>query len=147
MRVTRRGFIQAVGVSAGAAAVARGQLAKADLGVGDLERWATPEESLPPSICQQCPGGCGLVARTLDGELAGIAGNPLHPINRGALCPKAYGALQLLYDPKRLRGPLARDGARGRLRPVGWDEALRRVITQLSQLRAKGLARRRPPRA
>ena len=140
MRVTRRGFIQAVGVSAGAAAVARGQLAKADLGVGDLERWATPEESLPPSICQQCPGGCGLVARTLDGELAGIAGNPLHPINRGALCPKAYGALQLLYDPKRLRGPLARDGARGRLRPVGWDEALRRVITQLSQLRAKGLA-------
>ena len=140
MRITRRGFIQAVGASAGAAAVVRGQLAKADATAGSLERWATPEEVLVPSICQQCPGGCGLLARTLDGELAGIAGNPLHPINRGALCPKAYGALQLLYDPRRLQGPLARDGARGRLRPVGWDEAMQRVVAHLSQLRAKGLA-------
>src|SRR3990170_3207043 len=140
MRVTRRGFIQAVGASAGAAAVVKGQMAKADVSVGDLERWATPEEVLVPSICQQCPGGCGLLARTLDGELAGIAGNPLHPINRGALCPKAFGALQLLYDPRRLQGPLARDGARGRLRPVGWDEAMQRVVAHLSQLRAKGLA-------
>src|SRR3990167_6289039 len=140
MRVTRRGFIQAVGASAGAAALVRGHLAKADVSAGDLERWATPEERLVPSICQQCPGGCGLIARTLDGEVAGIAGNPLHPINRGALCPKAYGALQLLYDPNRLRGPMARDGARGRLRPIAWDEALRRVTEHLSELRAKGLA-------
>lgn len=140
MRVTRRGFIQAVGASTGAAAVVRGQLAKAEVSIGDLERWATPEEVLVPSICQQCPGGCGLIARTLDGELAGIAGNPLHPINRGALCPKAYGALQLLYDPRRLRGPLARDGARGSLRPVSWDEAMQRVVARLSDLRAKGLA-------
>ena len=140
MRVTRRGFIQAVGASAGAAALVRGHLAKADVSAGDLERWATPEERLVASICQQCPGGCGLIARTLDGEVAGIAGNPLHPINRGALCPKAYGALQLLYDPNRLRGPLARDGARGRLRPIAWDEALRRVTEHLSELRAKGLA-------
>jgi anaerobic selenocysteine-containing dehydrogenase len=140
MRVTRRGFIQAVGASAGAAALVSGHLAKADVSVSGLERWATPEETLVPSICQQCPGGCGFIARTLDGELAGIAGNPLHPINRGALCPKAYGALQLLYDPNRLRGPLARDGARGRLRPIGWDEALRLVTARLSELRSKGLA-------
>jgi anaerobic selenocysteine-containing dehydrogenase len=140
MRITRRGFIQAVGASAGVAAATGGQLAKADVGLRDLERWATPEESLTPSICQQCPGGCGLIARTLDGELAGVAGNPHHPINRGALCPKAYGALQLLYDPKRLKGPMVRDGARGRLRPATWDEALRRVVTHLSELRTKGLA-------
>lgn len=140
MRVTRRGFIQAVGASAGAAALVSGHLAKADVSVSDLERWATPEEHLVPSICQQCPGGCGFIARSLDGELAGIAGNPLHPINRGALCPKAYGALQLLYDPHRLRGPLARDGARGRLRSIGWDEALRLVTARLSELRSKGLA-------
>src|SRR3990170_7345814 len=113
MRITRRGFIQAVGASAGAAAVVRGQLAKADVTAGNLERWATPEEVLVPSICQQCPGGCGLLARTLDGELAGIAGNPHHPINRGALCPKAYGALQLLYDPQRPQGAPGGGGGGG----------------------------------
>ena len=77
-----------------------------------------------PAICQQCPGGCGLLVRTLDGEVAGLSGNPLHPVNRGGLCPKAFGGLQLLNDPNRLRGPMVRDGERGRFRPIGWDEAL-----------------------
>jgi anaerobic selenocysteine-containing dehydrogenase len=106
----------------------------------DLQRWATPEEVLVPSICQQCPGGCGLLVRALDGEVAGISGNPLHPVNRGALCPKAFGGLQLLYDSNRLKGPMIRAGERGRFRAIGWDEALSMVTARLSDLRAKGLA-------
>jgi len=140
MRVTRRGFLQALGGTAGAAALVRGRLSKAEQAGEDLRRWATPEEVVVPSICQQCPGGCGLLVRTLDGEVRGIAGNPLHPINRGALCPKAYGGLQLLYDPNRVKGPLAREGERGRFRPIGWDEALPMVISRLSDLRAQGLS-------
>ncbi len=140
MRVTRRRFIQAVGGAAGAAALARGHRARADLSAGDLEQWATPEESSVATLCQQCPGGCGLIARILDGQVAGISGNPLHPVNRGALCPKAYGALQLLYDPNRLKEPMLRDGARGRFRPIGWDEAMAMVKERLSALRVKGLS-------
>src|SRR3990170_8511428 len=136
MRITRRGFIQAVGASAGAAAVVRGQLAKADATAGSLERWATPEEVLVPSICQQCPGGCGLMTRTLDGQVSGIAGNRQHPINRGALCPKAFGGLQLLYDDNRLKGPMARNGERGqgKWKAITWDEALAKVTASLSDL-------------
>lgn len=140
MRVTRRGFIQVAGATAGAAALARRSLGTVEAGAADLERWATPEEERVASVCQQCPGGCGLVARTLDGQLAGIAGNPLHPINRGAVCPKAFGALQLVYDPERLPGPMARDGERGRFRRIGWDEALRLLGGRLAELRRKGLA-------
>jgi anaerobic selenocysteine-containing dehydrogenase len=146
MRVTRRGFLQVLGGTVGAAALVRGRLAKADQAGEDLRRWATPEETVVPSICQQCPGGCGLLVRTLDGQVAGISGNLLHPINQGALCPKAYGGLQLLYDPNRLRGPMARDGGTirkdgpGRFRPIGWDEALRMVTARLADLRAKGLS-------
>src|SRR5574341_2154068 len=139
MRVTRRGFFQTVGVAAGAAALAKGTLAKAERAGEELRPWATPEEVLVPSICQQCPGGCGLLVRTLDGEVAGISGNPLHPINRGAVCPKAFGGLQLLYDPNRIKGPMARSGERGRFRPIGWDEALAMVTAHLSDLRTKGL--------
>lgn len=140
MRVTRRGFFQTVGLAAGTAALIKGKLAKAEQAGAELGRWATPEEVLVPSVCQQCPGGCGLMVRTLDGEVAGLSGNPLHPVNRGALCPKAFGGLQLLYDPNRLRGPMARDGERGRLRPIGWDEALSMLSARLSELRAKGLS-------
>ena len=140
MRVTRRGFLQVLGGTATGAALITQRLAKGEDAGQDLERWATPEEVVVPSICQQCPGGCGLLVRTHDGDATGIAGNPLHPINRGALCPKAFGGLQLLHDPRRLKGPMARDGERGRFRPIGWDEALKMVAARLSDLRARGLS-------
>ena len=116
------------------------QLSAVDQVAGDVQRWAKPEEVVVPTICQQCPGGCGLLARTLDGEVSGISGNPFHPINRGALCPKAFGGLQLLYDPKRIKAPMARTGERGKFRSIGWDEALKLVTDRLSDLRVKGLA-------
>ncbi|HSE96232.1 MAG TPA: molybdopterin-dependent oxidoreductase, partial [Methylomirabilota bacterium] len=139
MRVTRRGFLQALGTSAGAAAVTGGALTRAEQAGQRLKTWATPEETVVPAICQQCPGGCGVLVRVLDGEVAGLSGNPLHPVNRGGLCPKAYGGLQLLNDPNRLRGPMVRDRERGRFRPIGWDEALGLVTQRLSELRTQGL--------
>src|SRR3990172_3719720 len=140
MRVTRRSFLQVLGATAGSAALGGEKLTRAEQASQDLTRWATPEEVVIPSICQQCPGGCGLLVRTLDGGVAGISGTPLPPINRGALCPKAYGGLQLLYDPNRLKVPMARDGERGRFRPIEWDEALTMVTARLSDLRGKGLS-------
>jgi len=140
MRFTRRQFIQALGGAAGAAALVKSQTSGVDQVAADVQRWATPEEALVPSICQQCPGGCGLLVRTLDGEVAGISGNPLHPINRGSVCPKAFGGLQLLYDSNRIKGPMIRSGERGRFRSIGWEEALSVVSARLSDLRAKGLS-------
>ncbi|HSE87278.1 MAG TPA: molybdopterin-dependent oxidoreductase [Candidatus Binatia bacterium] len=140
MRFTRRQFIQALGGAAGAAALVKSQISAVDQVAGDVQRWAKPEEVIIPSICQQCPGGCGLLARTLDGEVAGISGNPLHPINRGSLCPKAFGGLELLFDPNRIKGPMLRTGERGRFRSVGWDEALAMVTSRLSDLREKNLS-------
>lgn len=140
MRVTRRTFMQVMGATAGAAALARGYGASGSDAVTRVERWAAPEEATVASLCQQCPGGCGLLVRTLDGQVAGVRGNPLHPINRGSLCPKAFGALQLLYDPDRLKGPMIREREHGRQRPIGWDEALRLLTARLGDLRTRGLA-------
>jgi anaerobic selenocysteine-containing dehydrogenase len=140
MRFTRRRFLQTLTGATGAAALVKNQLSAVDQVVGDVERWAKLEEIVVPTICQQCPGGCGLLARTLDGEVCGIVGNPLHPINRGALCPKAFGGLELLHDPKRIKGPMMRNGERGTFRAIGWDEALKSVTGRLADLRAKGMA-------
>lgn len=140
MRFTRRQFIQTLTGAAGAAALVRNRIAAVDQVAGDVQRWAQPEEIIVPTICQQCPGGCGLLARTLDGEVCGISGNPLHPINRGTVCPKAFGGLQLLYDPNRIKGPMVRAGERGRFRSIGWDEALSMVTARLVDLRTKGLS-------
>jgi anaerobic selenocysteine-containing dehydrogenase len=78
--------------------------------------------------------------RVIDGWAVNIAGNPLHPVNRGALCPKGIAGLQGLYDPDRIRTPLKRDGKRGegKWKPISWDEALQSVTASLKDLRLKG---------
>ena len=124
------------------AALADGPSAATEQAGRDLSRWATPEEQWTPSICQQCPAGCGLLVRTMDGEAVGLRGNPVHPVNRGALCPKPFGALQALHDTDRYRGPMMREGERGsgRFKSIGWDEALGLVTQRLGDLRSQGRA-------
>ena len=109
MRFTRRTFLQLLGGTAGAAVVAKGQISsKVGHAAEDLKRWATPEEVMVPSICQQCPGGCGLLVRTLDGQVSGIAGNPYHPINRG--CGLSQGIWRPA-TPLRCESPQGAHGA------------------------------------
>ena len=138
MKLSRRGLL---GVAAGATGVGlvRRQLAHADQKAAP-SRLAQYDETQVATICQQCPGGCGLFARVVDGEIVGVAGNPYHPVNRGGLCPKAFASLQLLQAPHRVRGPMIRDGERGKLKPASWDEALKLVGERLADLRGKGLA-------
>jgi anaerobic selenocysteine-containing dehydrogenase len=140
MQFTRRRVLQLLGGTAGVAALAKVQFSRVGEAAENIERWATPEEVVVPSICQQCPGGCGLLVRTFDGEVTGIAGNPIHPVSRGSVCPKAIGGLQLLYDSHRIKQPMARSGERGKFRPIGWDEAIKMVTRRLAELRAKGLS-------
>ena len=137
MGITRRGLL---GVAAGATGIGlvRHHLARADEKPLPA-RLPQYEESLVPTVCQQCPGGCGLLARVIDGEVVGISGNPRHPVNRGTVCAKAFGALQLLRSPDRVRGPMIRDGQRGRFKSATWDEALKLVGERLADLRARRL--------
>jgi len=61
------------------------------------------------SVCLQCPAGCGILVRVVDGQAVKIEGNPLHPINLGRLCPKGQIGLEILYDPDRIKQPYVRD--------------------------------------
>jgi len=99
-----------------------------------------PEERWIPSICQQCQGGCGILVRAYGDRAVKIDGNPLHPISRGRLCARGQAALQLLYDPDRIRGPMVRVGERGagKWKPVSWDDAVAAVAAPLAALRAQG---------
>jgi anaerobic selenocysteine-containing dehydrogenase len=94
-------------------------------------------ESWVNSICQLCPGGCGIKVRLVDGLPVKIKGNPVYPINRGGLCPVGHSGLQLLYNPDRIRYPMKRAGTPGsnQWEPVSWSEALRTIQNKLSQMR------------
>jgi anaerobic selenocysteine-containing dehydrogenase len=107
------------------------------------------EEQWHPAICGECSAGCGTIVRVMAGErvierqggkfreriasIKKIEGNPLDPVSGGRLCARGHAALQSLYNPDRLRGPMRRTGARGEAKftAVSWDEALKGVAGKL----------------
>jgi len=99
--------------------------------------WRPGKETFRSSTCLLCPAHCGIRGRLVDGELSRIDGNPLHPVSQGGLCPKGRAGIQLLYHPGRLRGPVERIGPPGseQFRPIGWEEAIGRVVTALRSAR------------
>ncbi len=142
--VSRRRFLGfAVGAAAGVAAgVPAGRALGDFLQATDLPVYPPRgPESFVLSVCGLCSGGCGLRVRRIGERVVKVDGNPLHPVNGGRLCPRGQAALQSLYHPDRLAGPLRRVGPRGALRSferVSWDRALGEIAARLAPLREKG---------
>ncbi|HEY5675374.1 MAG TPA: hypothetical protein VIR81_01230, partial [Myxococcales bacterium] len=78
------------------------------------------------TVCRECAAGCGVTARSREGRVVKLEGNPEEPVSQGALCARGQAAVQTLYAPDRFRGPMLR-GADGALAPVPWDAALTRL--------------------
>ncbi|MFQ5577063.1 MAG: molybdopterin-dependent oxidoreductase, partial [Anaerolineae bacterium] len=142
--LSRRQFLKLTAVAGGTAAVAGGMQAllnstPSQPGLSGV-LVTSADEHIVPSVCLLCPSGCGILCRVADGKLVKLEGNPMHPINTGALCPKGQAAPELLYNPDRLTGPIRRAGERGsgRWEPITWDEAVQTVAQKLNDLRAAG---------
>ncbi len=106
------------------------------------ERFIPGVEEFHATTCFECPGGCGLLARKIDGRLVKVEGNPAHPISQGGSCARGQALPQSMYHPDRLTSPLVRDGARGagRWTEISWDDAIERLATELTPLRDEGAA-------
>ncbi len=88
------------------------------------------------STCRECAASCGIIAETRDGRTTKLEGNPEHPLNRGALCARGQSALQGLYNPDRIRGPMVKEN--GAWKPVPWDTALTLLSQKLGEVRSRG---------
>lgn len=93
-----------------------------------------------PTVCQQCPAGCGILVKVREGRAKKIEGNPDYPVNMGKTCARGQAGLQLLYNPDRVQGPMKLAGPRGSggYQPIDWDEALNLVADRLKRLQREG---------
>ncbi len=105
-----------------------------------LEPYVQPPEEVVPgldtwyaSTCRQCPAGCGIIVRVINGRAKKIEGNPLHPLNQGKLCARGQAGLQVLYNPDRLRNAVLQTGGRGsrKFEPLYWSEAIDILVKKL----------------
>lgn len=142
-RFGRRQFLKlavAAGASAGAMRFLPGVLSARPAASSAAQLATSAEDVIVPGVCLLCPSGCGVLSRVADGRLVKLEGNPMHPINQGALCPKGQAAPELLYNPDRLTGPMRRTGERGAggWQAIGWDDAAGLVAQTLNNLRTAG---------
>lgn len=142
--ITRRDFLK-IGATGAAATVLTG--------CQSPRRWVAlepyvrpPEEQLAgvatwyASTCRQCPAGCGILVRIMNGRALKIEGNPEHPLNQGKLCARGQAGLQILYNPDRLPGPV-QQASRGtrQFQQLPWNQALN-VMYDKVQAAGKGVA-------
>ncbi|HVK21995.1 MAG TPA: molybdopterin-dependent oxidoreductase [Actinokineospora sp.] len=82
--------------------------------------------------CSLCEAICGLEVTTDSGRVTAIHGDPLDPLSRGHLCPKAL-ALQDIHEGDRLRTPVRRTATGWA--EISWDEAFALTVDRLAAIR------------
>jgi formate dehydrogenase major subunit len=96
------------------------------------------------STCPYCSVSCGLImyslgdrAKNVKTSIIHIEGDPDHPVNRGTLCPKGAGLLDMVHSPSRLQHPEYRAPGAKEWTRIGWDEAFTRIAQLLKEDRDK----------
>src|ERR687890_2401674 len=135
-RIDRRRFLTVLGASGG------GALALSGCSTSKVEKLVPylvqSEDQIPgvstyyASTCTECAAGCGVHVRTREGRAVKLEGNPEHPINRGKLCSRGQAALQGLYNPGRLKGPMARSPD-GSFQAITSDDTIARLAAKLTE--------------
>lgn len=76
--------------------------------------------------CNLCEALCGLEITVHNGRVTDLRGDPLDPLSRGHICPKATALLDVHADPDRLKRPVrrVRTSAGDTWEEISWDEAL-----------------------
>jgi len=139
--ITRRQFLMTglAGTSlAGAAVMGSAQPALASSYPDPA--WFTKGEVVSTyNFCDMCPWKCGVIVKSVNGQVIKIDGNPADPKSRGMLCARGQGGVSFMNDPDRLRSPMIRTGERGegKFKEVTWEEALDYTAEKLLEIKDK----------
>lgn len=98
------------------------------------------ENGVFPAVCPlDCPDTCGLLLHKENGKIVKVAGNPDHPITKGAICNKVRNMAERIYHPERLQYPMRRVGAKGegKFERISWDEAIHEITGKFKSISAK----------
>lgn len=140
--LTRRRFLKASGVAAGAMGIT-GALTK--------DEWLVPAGAseladAKEKICYSyhptnCGNRCSLVCTVRDGRLVHIKGNQWSGPEEcfSTCCLRGMSEVQRVYSPDRIQTPLKRTGERGsgEFEAISWDEALSTVADKIKETQDK----------
>jgi len=100
------------------------------------------------STCPYCSVSCGMImyslgdkAKNVKSTIVHVEGDPDHPVNRGTLCPKGAGVMDMIQSPNRLKHPQVREPGANEWKTISWDEALTRIARRMKADRDANLVK------
>jgi anaerobic selenocysteine-containing dehydrogenase len=140
LEIKRRDFLKLLGGASSAVALGAygcNQVIDVPERLIELAKKGSGIETWKNTICGQCPAGCGIKVRLVDKIPVYIKGNPIYPVNQGGMCPSGHSALEVLFNPDRIKEPLKRIGlkGRGKWEPISWEEVLQLIADRMRELR------------
>ena len=133
MQVTRRQFFKICGAGLGASSVAYLGFSP-EPALAEVRAFKLAHTKESRSICPYCSVSCGVLMHTMGSgaknahsTIIHIEGDPDNPVNRGTLCPKGAGLLDMIKSPNRLKTPEYRAPGSDQWQAISWDEAFTKI--------------------
>lgn len=137
MDMNRRSFLRVSGAGlVGSSLVALGFSPTAAL--AETRKFKLARTTETRSICPYCSVSCGMILYTLGDKaknvkttIVHVEGDPDNPVNRGTLCPKGAGVMDMIQSKDRVTFPEVREPGSSEWKRLSWDEALTRVAAHM----------------
>ena len=133
MQVTRRQFFKICGAGLGASSVAYLGFSP-EPALAEVRAFKLAHTKESRSICPYCSVSCGVLMHTMGSgaknahsSIIHIEGDPDNPVNRGTLCPKGAGLLDMIKSESRLKQPEYRAPGDDKWQTISWDEAFTKI--------------------
>ncbi len=137
MEVTRRQFFRICSAGLGGSSIAMLGFSPT-AALAEVREFKLTHATETRNTCPYCSVSCGLLvyslgdkAKNAKAKVFHIEGDPDHPVNRGTLCPKGSGLIDMINSPQRLRHPQVREAGSNEWKPISWDDALDRITKHM----------------
>lgn len=148
VKVSRRQFFRICAGGMGGSSLAMMGYAPS-AGADEIRSYKLARTTETRSTCPYCSVSCGMIMYTIGDKsknvktsIIHVEGDPDNPVNRGTLCPKGAGVLDMIHSPDRLRYPEVRAPGSNEWKRVSWDEALDRIAKHMKEDRDKNLVQK-----
>jgi formate dehydrogenase major subunit len=142
--VTRRQFLKLGAAGLGASSLVALGFSPGEA-LAQVRQFKLAKTSETRSMCPYCSVSCGLLIysqgesadKAAKGKIIHIEGDPDNPVNRGTLCPKGAGLLDVVHSPNRVLYPEYRAPGSTEWKRLSWEEAFTRIAKLVKEDRDK----------
>jgi formate dehydrogenase major subunit len=139
MKISRRSFIKICAAGMGSSTLVAMGFSPTDL-QASVRHFKLARTTETRSTCPYCSVSCGVImyslgsgAKNAHSALIHIEGDPDNPVNRGTLCPKGAGLLDMIKSPSRLQFPEYRAPGSNQWQRISWDDAIERIARLMKE--------------